>query len=359
MSDSQVPLAILRRSHHLSDHRHVLDEIGNPGSRHCPSFTEIRKFVGRERSSSVLLFNWKEENLLKKKLSFLESMKKYEANAWLREQKAFYKRYQTRLQTLELEHARLLGNKDLVRQLTSQNKLSNSTSTVVDQSETAVKAILQARAGRQGRSPPALTEGPLDPAQAQAAARGTSKADLKKERWMRAVTLRGSPSRGQAKPSLALCLDAPRAPVPGAQPRSLLVDSRPMSSVQSSLPDADGGRKLKDKFLQYIVGGDRHVDREIRPGARDSPNGPSVRQVAEALLTRRRDMPGWELPMHKGARCPQDSTQSAPWAPRFLRTTLPTAPWGTVARECYMGQGPEYTVPEGGNVVIEEAGRHM
>lgn len=44
-----------------------------------------------EKSYSFLSFNWKEENLLKKKLSFLDSMKKYEANAWLTEQKAFYK----------------------------------------------------------------------------------------------------------------------------------------------------------------------------------------------------------------------------------------------------------------------------
>lgn len=78
-----------------------------------------------EKYYSVLFYKWKEVNLLKKKFSFLESMKKYEANVQLTEQKAFYKQCHLKLQMSELVHAQLLGNKDLVKQLTSKNMLSN------------------------------------------------------------------------------------------------------------------------------------------------------------------------------------------------------------------------------------------
>lgn len=60
-----------------------------------------------EKSYSILSFNWKEENLLKKKLSFLDSIKKYVVNAWLMEQKAFYKRCHSKSEKSEL--AQLLG----------------------------------------------------------------------------------------------------------------------------------------------------------------------------------------------------------------------------------------------------------
>ncbi|KAF6078221.1 hypothetical protein HJG60_009100 [Phyllostomus discolor] len=368
MSDAQAPLAIPWRSHQLSDHRHMLDSDGNLGSRPCPSFVEIRKFVGRERSSSVLSFNWKEENLLKKKLSFLESMKKYEANAWLREQKTFYKRYQMRLQTLELEHARLLGNKDLVRQLTSQNKLLNYTSSMVDESEAAVKAIIQARAGKEcrmrlrgsaggDRSPSVLSEGPLYQLQAQAPAPplASLKADWRPERWMTAVTIRGSSSRGKDKPALALSLDALGAPQPGPQPRRLLVDSRRMSTVQSHLTDVDGGRKSQDKFLRYIVLGDREVEhlRKIGPRPRDSLHSLTEVQVAKALLARSRAVLGREFLEHKGAKHLKDSTQSHPWATQVLRTAFPTATWGRAAREQRVGQGPEFLGPREGNIALE------
>lgn len=39
----------------------------------------------------------------------------------------------------------MLGNKDLVKQLTSKNMLCNYTTNLVDESEAAVKAIIQNR----------------------------------------------------------------------------------------------------------------------------------------------------------------------------------------------------------------------
>lgn len=366
MSRAQAPLAVPWRSQQLSDHRPALDGDGNLGSRPCPSFVEIRKFVGRERSSSVLSFNWKEENLLKKKLSFLESMKKYEANAWLREQKTFYKRYQSRVQTLELDHARLLGNKDLVRQITSQNKLLNYTSAEVDESAAAVKAIVQARTEKEGRmrlgcsasgdrSPPVLDEGPADPAQAWAPPRATLKADPRQERWMTAVTIRGPPSRGEDKPALALPVDALGAPEPGPQPRRLLVDSRRVSTIQSPVPDVDGGRKSKDKFLQYIVWGEQEAEylRKIIPGPRDSPRGAAEVQVAKVLQAWRRAAPGWGFPVHKGPKWLEDSTQSRPCATRVFRMNFPTASWGRAAGERSERQGPECRGPREGSIAPE------
>lgn len=145
MSDPQVQLGILWRNHRQSDYQNLLDSISNQGNRHYSTVGENVKLMETEKSYSILSFNWKEENLLKKKLSFLESMKKYEANALLMEQKAFYKQCHLKLRSSELGHAQLLGNKDLVKRLTSKNLLSNYTSTLVDESEAAVKAIVQNR----------------------------------------------------------------------------------------------------------------------------------------------------------------------------------------------------------------------
>ena len=63
------------------------------------------------------------------------------------EQKAFYKQCYLKLRRLELACTQLLGNQDLVKTLTSKNLLSNYTSTSGDESEVAVKAIVQDRRG--------------------------------------------------------------------------------------------------------------------------------------------------------------------------------------------------------------------
>lgn len=111
MSDPQTQLGSSWKNHQQSDNQSLLDSTKNQGNRRYSILGENIKLMETEKSYSILSFNWKEENMLKKKLSFLDSMKKYEANAWLMEQKAFYKKCHSKLQRSELAHAQLLGNK--------------------------------------------------------------------------------------------------------------------------------------------------------------------------------------------------------------------------------------------------------
>lgn len=97
----------------------------------------------------------------------------------------------------------MLGNKELVKQLTFEDILYNTT--LVDESEAAVKAVVKNRRGRlTGRCSsdsldkdslyPALRSGLLKKVEAQAAPRVTLKTDPKeKEKGVRAmVTIRRS-----------------------------------------------------------------------------------------------------------------------------------------------------------------------
>lgn len=90
MEDSQAQLSISGKNHKQSNCQSWSTSVGNQGSKCYTIFGESIKLKEIEKSYSILFFNWKRE-LAKKKPSFLESMEKYEANARLTEQKAFYK----------------------------------------------------------------------------------------------------------------------------------------------------------------------------------------------------------------------------------------------------------------------------
>ncbi|CAM9710998.1 unnamed protein product [Rangifer tarandus platyrhynchus] len=181
MSDPQIQLGSSWKGHQQSDRQGLLGSTKTKGSRCYSIFGENIKLMETEKTYSILSFNWKEENLLKKKLSFLDSMKKYEANAWLMEQKAFYKRCHSKLRKSELAHARLLGNKDLVKRLTSKNMLSNYTTTFVDESEAAVKSIIQNRREGEKNKVPFRLSLDKDRLYPSIASRATLKADSKDE----------------------------------------------------------------------------------------------------------------------------------------------------------------------------------
>lgn len=309
MSDPQVQLGILWRNHQQSDCYNLLDSISNQGNKHYSTVGENIKLKEREKSCSILSFNWK-ENLLKKKLSFLEFMKKYEANAQLMEQKVFYKQSHLELQRSELAHAQLLGNKDLAKRLTSKNMLSNYTSTLVDESEAAVKAIVQNTRGwkknkmlfrlslEKNMLYPPFSSSLMKKVEAQPASRVTLKADSKKESVMATVKISTSPSRKEGKPALVLSLESLGSPQQEARQRKLPLDSRPplegegmmrdfssrtSSIVQSHLQDSANGRKSKGKFLKYIVYGDRSVEHpnEKIPRPRNNPHGQEVVSTAD------------------------------------------------------------------------------
>nr|XP_014699892.2 uncharacterized protein LOC106833243 [Equus asinus] len=344
MSDPQAQLGISWRSHQQSNHQRLLDSINNQGNRRYSIFGENIKLTETGKSYSILSFNWKEENLLKKKLSFLESMKKYEANARLMEQKAFYKRCHSKLQRSELAHARLLGNKDLVKRLTSKNMLSSYTTTFVDDSEAAVKAIVQNRGWEnmmlfrlsldKDRLCSALNSDLLKKVEAQAAPRAILKADSKKESVRTTVKISRSPSRGEGKPALVLSLESLESPEQGEKQRKPPVDSsplpegegitrdfssRPSSIVQSHLQDPAIGRKSKCKLLQYIVYGDRSVElpKKKRPRPRNNSHGPEDVQMDPAMLTHIQAILRQEFLMKERAKYLEDTIQSLPQSTHF------------------------------------------
>lgn len=302
MSDLQIQLGSSWKSHPQSDHQSLLSNTKNKGNRSYSIFGENIKLMETEKSYSILSFNWKEENLLKKKLSFLDSMKKYEANAWLMEQKAFYKRCHSKLQKSELAHARLIGNKDLVNRLTSKNMLSNYTTTFVDESEAAVKAIIQNRREGEKNKMPFRLSLDKDRLYPSTASRATLKVDSKDESERGTVNIRGSLSRGEGKPALVLSLESLDNPEQVEKQRKLPVDSspsaggegivrdvpsRPSSTGQSHLQDPAIGRKSKGKFLKYIIYGDRSGEHPKKKWSqpRKNPPVPDGVQMDQALPT--------------------------------------------------------------------------
>uniref|UniRef100_A0ACB8FIC2 Uncharacterized protein n=1 Tax=Sphaerodactylus townsendi TaxID=933632 RepID=A0ACB8FIC2_9SAUR len=100
------------------------------------------KFRNGEQSQVALFCNEKEEMLLNKKLKILESLRKQAENALTLDQRIVYKRFTIKLRRSELAHARLLGNKDIVKRL-SQSLFPDLHSVVTDGSEKAVRVILQ------------------------------------------------------------------------------------------------------------------------------------------------------------------------------------------------------------------------
>lgn len=261
-----------------------------------------------EKYYSILSFNWKEENLLKKKLSFLESMKKHEANAWLMEQKAFYKRCYSKLQRSELAHARLLGNRELVKQLTSKSVFFNYSSTLVDESEAAVKAIVKNRRGSENmlfqtcldkeRHCSAHRSGLIKKVEAQEVPRVTLKLDSKEED-PRATVKRTLPSRRETKSALVLSLESLKSPDQGAKQRKLPVEktlspqglegtlsnfSRHSNIVLNDLRDPVTERESKGKFLKYIVHGNRSVEHPQKKRPMNNLHGLEDVQIDAALL---------------------------------------------------------------------------
>jgi hypothetical protein len=289
------------RSNQQSNSRSLSDGSIHQGNKHYCVFGESIKLIETEKSSSILSFNWKEEKLLKKKLSFLESMKKYEANAWLMEQKAFYKRCYAKFQRSELTLARLLGDKELVKQITSKNMFPNYSTTLVDETEAAVKAIIKNKGGTEFSLYPALRSEPLNKVEAQEASWVTLKADFKKA-GMKATLKKRSPSRWERKPGLLLSLQSLESPQKGQQQKQLSVESsippwkgermlrnfssRLSSTVQGDLPGSATGRKSKDKLLKYIIHGERSMEdpKKKRPRPRNNLNGLQYVQMDPLLL---------------------------------------------------------------------------
>ena len=335
MSDPQTQLGSSWKNHQQSDNQSLLDSTKNQGNRRYSILGENIKLMETEKAYSILSFNWKEENMLKKKLSFLDSMKKYEANAWLMEQKAFYKKCHSKLQRSELAHAQLLGNKDLVKRLTSRNKLSNYTTTLVDDSEAAVKAIVQNRRGWEKST--VLFGAGLDKDRIYppTASRATLKPHSEDESRRTCEKIRWSPSRGEGKSALVLSVASLDNPEQGAKPRQLPVDSRPplqgeamvkdsptrpSKTMQSHLQDPAISRKSKGKLLKYIVYGDRSGEhsKKKRPRPRNNPHGPENVQMDQVLLTQIQDSLMQEFLMSEKAKFMEDRIQSLPQPTCFL-----------------------------------------
>ncbi|KAL8190161.1 UNVERIFIED_CONTAM: hypothetical protein K2H54_041825 [Gekko kuhli] len=120
------------------------------------------KFKDGERSQLALFCNAKEEILLNKKLRTLESLKKQAENALSLDQRILYKRFTIKLRRSEMAHARLLGNKVLVK-LLSQSLFPDLHSVVSDGSEKAVRVILQNAETSRALSAPSRIQGNLAP----------------------------------------------------------------------------------------------------------------------------------------------------------------------------------------------------
>ena len=338
MSGPQIQLGSSWKGHQQSDHQGLLGSTKNKGNRCYSIFGENIKLMETEKTYSILSFNWKEENLLKKKLSFLDSMKKYEANAWLVEQKAFYKRCHSKLRKSELEHARLLGNKDLVKRLTSKNMLSNYTTTFVDESEAAVKSIIQNR--REGEKNKMLFRLCLDKDRLypSTASRATLKADSKDASGRATVHIRGSLSRGEGKPALVLSLESLDNPEQAEKLRKLPADSRPSAGGDfASRPSTTGqshhqdpaiGRKSKGKFLKYIIYGDRNGEhpKKKRSRPRMNPPVPDGVQIDQALPTQVQINLRQEFLTSERAKYLEARIQSLP-QPAYFQGHSSNRPW--------------------------------
>ncbi|XP_045437594.1 uncharacterized protein LOC123652354 [Pipistrellus kuhlii] len=206
-----------------------------------------------ETSPSALSFHWKEELLLRRQLGLLDAMKKREARARLTEQKAFYWRSHAQLQRVELAHARLRGDRDLVQRLSWPTRWSYP-SGPSDESGAAVQAILQGRLGSEGAGTRHCSqEAPQHPAPIgggqpgeqgpRAAPRGVTEAE---------------------DPWWVLPVEAQSRPEPSAQP------SKPPGQTPPQAHEA--GRQPEGKLLLYVMHGELDAEpperKRPRPGER-------------------------------------------------------------------------------------------
>lgn len=174
-----------------------------------------------------------------------------------------------------MAHARLLGNKELVKQLTSKSMFFNYCTTLEDKSEAAVKAIVKNRRGSENnmlfqscldkeRHCLALRNGLIK--KAQEVLRADSKEDPK------ATMKRTFSSRQESKSALVLSLESLKNPEQGAQARKLPMEKclppqgeegilsnfgRHSNIVLSDLRDPVTDKESKGRFLKYIVHGNR------------------------------------------------------------------------------------------------------
>eukprot|EP00061_Rhincodon_typus_P003444 g20089.t1 len=91
----------------------------------------------------ILSMNWKEEMLLQKRLSLLDSLKRQVADFYSLDQRVAYRRFRGKLWRSELAHARLMGRKELVERLQQVSALPSFHTTVGDGSQAAVRGILR------------------------------------------------------------------------------------------------------------------------------------------------------------------------------------------------------------------------
>lgn len=240
-----------------------------PGPWRCSALGRHPKLLETERSSSVQSFHWKEEQLLRRQLGLLDAMKKHEASVRLTEQKAFYRRCHAQLQRVELAHARLRGDRGLVRQLSGQNRWSRPPGPG-DESGAAVRALLQGRlglgsegAGGSGSRPCSLEAIPHRPPLGPGAGRPG-------EDGARAASTRGAVQAQE--PWWVLAVDAQSRPEPAAP------QGEPPG--QRDLPGADataGPRQPEGKLLLYVMRGDlgEEQPQKKRPRPpRDKPRSP-------------------------------------------------------------------------------------
>ncbi|MEE6470508.1 hypothetical protein FKM82_008990 [Ascaphus truei] len=97
-----------------------------------------KKLRETEKSPLTVSFNCKEESLLQKKIIMLDSLKKQAADLRTLDQKVLYNRFIMKLRRSEMAHARLIGNKDLIKHLAH-----SFNATLNDRSEEAVRAIVK------------------------------------------------------------------------------------------------------------------------------------------------------------------------------------------------------------------------
>lgn len=255
MSDSQAPPGSSWRNHPPSERPRLAGGLAGLGPWRCSALRRHHaKLLETEKSSSVLSFHWKEEHLLRRQLGLLDAMKKHEASARLTEQKAFYRRCHAQLQRVELAHARLRGDRDLVQRLTGPNRWSSSSGSA-DESGAAVRAILQGRLGGEGAGTRLCSqEAPQHPVPtgggrpAEDGARAASRRLIKAE-----------------EPWWVLAVEAQSRPEPAAQ------QSEPPRQTPLQAPEA--GWQPEGKLLLYVMHGDlgEEQPKKKRPRARDGP----------------------------------------------------------------------------------------
>lgn len=111
-----------------------------PGSRFM--MDEKAKFKNGDKSQLTSSYNEKEEILLNKQLRILNSMKKQAENSIILDQRILYNRFTMKLRKSEVAHAKLIGDRELVKQL-SRSLFPNLHSVMTDDSKKAIGALLQ------------------------------------------------------------------------------------------------------------------------------------------------------------------------------------------------------------------------